>query len=112
MSKRRDIKVAKRIRRESAEDVNPMHYISNLVDAMLVLAVGIMLALVINWNIDMTSAAEKEKASEAESSKIPTFNNDNLESVNESDIKNKDKLEQSGTVYYDPETDTYYLMKE
>ena len=33
--------------------VNPMDSISNLADAMLVLAVGIMLALIINWNVDI-----------------------------------------------------------
>ena len=31
--------------RFDSEDVNPMNYISNLSDAMLILAVGIMLAL-------------------------------------------------------------------
>ena len=33
------------------EGVNPMDGVSNMSDAMLVLAVGIMLALVINWKI-------------------------------------------------------------
>lgn len=35
------------------EDVNPMDYVSNLSDAMLVLAVGMMLALVVAWNVDL-----------------------------------------------------------
>lgn len=39
------------------EDVNPMNYISNLSDAMLVLAVGMMLALVVAWNVDISSTA-------------------------------------------------------
>lgn len=39
------------------EDVNPMNYMSNLSDAMLVLAVGIMLAVVVAWNVDISSAA-------------------------------------------------------
>lgn len=107
MSKRRDIKKAKRRYRDIRDDVNPMDYVSNLVDAMLVLAVGIMLALVINWKIDVTS-----EATENESSNVPVFENENLQSVDEKDIKNKDKLEKSGMVYYDPETETYYLMKE
>ena len=38
--------------------VNPMDSISNLADAMLVLAVGIMLALIINWNVDISSAGQ------------------------------------------------------
>jgi hypothetical protein len=32
----------------------PMSGVANLADVMLVLAVGIMLALVINWNIDVS----------------------------------------------------------
>lgn len=111
MSRRRDIRRAKRRyrNRDQNEDVNPMHYVSNLVDAMLVLAVGIMLALVINWKIDVSSS---KQASQAGSSQVPTFEDDNLQSVDESSIKDKDKLKKSGSVYYDPETKTYYVMKE
>ena len=41
---------------------NPMDSISNLADAMLVLAVGIMLALIINWNVDISSAGQTADA--------------------------------------------------
>jgi hypothetical protein len=37
----------------NAEGENPMHGVANLADVMLVLVVGIMPALVINWNIDI-----------------------------------------------------------
>ena len=33
--------------------VNPMEGLGNLADAMLVLAVGIMLALILNWKLDV-----------------------------------------------------------
>ncbi|MEA5144193.1 MAG: DUF2149 domain-containing protein [Oscillibacter sp.] len=39
----------------SEEDVNPMDYIPNLADAMLVLAVGIMMALVVAWKVDIAN---------------------------------------------------------
>ena len=42
--------------------VNPMDSIGNLADAMLVLAVGIMLALIINWNVDISSAGQTADA--------------------------------------------------
>ncbi len=44
-----------RLNREQFDNqaVNPMDSLLNLSDAMLVLAVGIMLALVIHWNIDV-----------------------------------------------------------
>ena len=40
------------------EDVNPMNYIGNLSDAMLVLAVGILLALVMAYNVKLESPSE------------------------------------------------------
>ena len=45
--------------------VNPMDSVSNLADAMLVLAVGIMLALIINWNVDISGAKTAQDASDA-----------------------------------------------
>ena len=42
--------------RFDSEDVNPMNYISNLSDAMLILAVGIMLALIVHWNVDISTS--------------------------------------------------------
>ena len=33
-----------------------MNYLSNLSDAMLVLAVGIMLALIVHWNVDISTS--------------------------------------------------------
>ena len=44
----------RRRRRQEAE-VNPMDGVANLADAMLVLAVGIMLALILNWNVDISA---------------------------------------------------------
>ena len=41
--------------RFSDESVDPMNYVSNLSDAMLVLAVGMMLALIVHWNVDIST---------------------------------------------------------
>ena len=48
----------RKLRREEAEseDVNPMEGVANLADVMLVLAVGMMLALVVAWNVDIASS--------------------------------------------------------
>ena len=35
------------------EDINPLEGAINIVDAMLVFACGLMLALAINWNVDL-----------------------------------------------------------
>jgi hypothetical protein len=42
--------------REGGEEVNPMEDVANLADVMLVLAVGMMLALVVAWNVDIASS--------------------------------------------------------
>ncbi|MBR2512274.1 MAG: DUF2149 domain-containing protein, partial [Firmicutes bacterium] len=41
----------------SEEDANPMSGVSNLADVMLVLAVGIMLALIMNWHISVNGGS-------------------------------------------------------
>lgn len=41
---------------EGGEEVNPMEGVANLADVMLVLAVGMMLALVVAWNVDIASS--------------------------------------------------------
>lgn len=42
--------------REGGKEVNPMEGVANLADVMLVLAVGMMLALVVAWNVDIASS--------------------------------------------------------
>jgi hypothetical protein len=45
--------------------VNPLEGLANLVDVMLVFACGLMLALVINWNVDIAAKrAENETRAE------------------------------------------------
>ena len=43
-------------RRFDGEDVSPMSGLSNLSDAMLVLALGILVALVVHWNVNIVPA--------------------------------------------------------
>jgi hypothetical protein len=58
-----------------AEGENPMDGVANLADVMLVLAVGTMLALVINWNIDVSPAQGAVATSPSEIiSEIEGFN--------------------------------------
>ena len=74
---------------------------SSMSDAMLVLAVGMMLAVVINWNVDINKNVIKEI--------------DNPESVNSdqiSDQGDQENLVEKGTVYYDESTGKYYVRVE
>lgn len=91
--------------RRPAEDINPMATVANLVDAMLVLAVGIMLALIVSWNLNV---AENGQVSEN------VTKDDAISSFDENDVDTteaeSENLERQGTVYYDPQTDKYYVI--
>lgn len=88
--------------------VNPMDSISNLADAMLVLAVGIMLALIINWNVDI-SAGTTDKAASADPS--ISFEQDDLTESQDDAKTIEGDLTEMGKVYYDQETGTYYIVE-
>ena len=51
-------------RRTEEAPVDPMSSIGNLADAMLVLAVGIMLALILNWNVDISTPQVQQRVGE------------------------------------------------
>ena len=87
------------------EDEDPTSGLSNLADCMLVLACGLMVALVVAWNIDIQTVTEVELT-------------DNKTEID--DVQTMDgKLETGGTtyvdvgrVYQDPDTGTYYILED
>ncbi|MGI6721139.1 MAG: DUF2149 domain-containing protein [Anaerovoracaceae bacterium] len=88
-----------------SEDVNPMSNIANLVDVMLVLAVGIMLALVMNWNLDISSTGTVpvEKTREVT----------NVKNIDKNDVGRADSdsgLSEMGTVYKDKKSGKLYMI--
>lgn len=83
------------------EDVNPMESTTNLSDVMLVLAVGMMLAVVINWNVDINKNTYKEIDDPA---KVDS------EQISENGIEQN--LVEKGKVYYDEDTGQYYVKVE
>ena len=94
---------AKRFRAEDAV-VNPMDGLGNLADAMLVLAVGIMLALVLNWKLDLTAVSAEPEATEAPIE----ISEDDMQSTSEE--LDADALQKVGALYYDEATGTYYAI--
>lgn len=102
-------------RRFEDEGVNPMNYISNLSDAMLVLAVGMMLALIVHWNVDIGSGTETGRTSEPTSQ--TQIDRDNAPSFTDDDLKETEQpsesgeLEKLGEVYYDAATGKYYIIE-
>ncbi|MDR1206756.1 MAG: DUF2149 domain-containing protein [Peptococcaceae bacterium] len=103
---------AKRKNSVAEAPVNPMEGIANLADVMLVLAVGIMLALVINWNVDLAvvSAANKTEA-QIDRSEALTFEEDDIRPADMSGDPEGAEMKKLGVVYYDESTGTYYLME-
>ena len=93
------------------EDINPMNYMSNLSDAMLVLAVGMMLALVAAWNVDITMV--QSEAAKLEEQNAVELSED-VDSLHTSSDKTEDSvsvedfgLTEYGKVYVDEEGNFY-----
>lgn len=96
------------------ENVNPMDGVSNMSDAMLVLAVGIMLALVINWKIDIKEVAynegEKVEVNEKDMKEFDEATSKQENSVSVEDVEKK--FVKAGTVYKDTSTGKTYVVVE
>lgn len=88
------------------ESVNPMDGVANMADAMLILAVGIMLALIINWKVDITTIPYTD----AETDKSTVEIDEDEMKPAESDV-NKDDMKELGAIYYDAETGKYYIVE-
>ncbi|MDR0817349.1 MAG: DUF2149 domain-containing protein [Clostridiales Family XIII bacterium] len=93
---------------DEADEVNPMEGAVNIVDAMLVFACGLMLSLVIFWNVDLRNEDMKpvgigEDASELAEELQNSMNEENPDSA---------QYEEVGKVYRDPATGKLYLAED
>ena len=104
--RRRENRWRRRKRYGENEDLNPMNFVSNLSDVMLILAVGIMLALVIHWNVKISTPEETSQGEKKE----------NTIAFDESDLSGADEvpddLDKMGEVFYDPDTGKYYIITD
>ena len=90
-------------RHKFEEDFDPMSSMGNLADVMLVFACGLLLALIINWNVDVAQVAQQQPDMKYE-----------VEGIQEGEtqtIEGESKLQEMGTVYMDPETGKYYVVE-
>jgi hypothetical protein len=94
-------------REEYTEDVNPMDFVGNLADVMLVFACGLMLALITYWNVDVAATAE-----EPDTTQTAIEITEDVSGADTEDNPESGDLEQYGTVYRDPETGKLYIMAE
>ncbi|HCT91102.1 MAG TPA: hypothetical protein DF613_06955 [Lachnospiraceae bacterium] len=86
---------------QDVEPENPMDGLSNLSDVMLVFSCGLLLALILNYNIDLT---QKEQDVEYDY-EIQASGDGESEPVDD-DVT----LQEMGTVYVDPETGKMYVV--
>ncbi len=109
-------------------DVNPLNYTGNLSDAMLILAVGIMLALVVHWNVDVSTSGgdmsdsgkslsqNANEGSGGEESvnkdKASSFSSDDMQQLdNPEDLDGGSGMDKLGEVYYDADSGKYYVIE-
>lgn len=111
--------------RFDGEGVDPMQQLSNLADAMLVLAVGMMLALIVHWNVDISTsggvmsdsgisyAADGEGGSERiDTSSALELPEDAFEQLPVEELSSDGQgMEKLGEVYYDAATGQYYIIR-
>ena len=110
--------------RFGGESVDPMQYLSNLSDAMLVLAVGMMLALIVHWNVDISTSggvmsdSGKSYAAEGEGGSASIdrenalqFSEEDLAQMETREANDGQGMEKLGEVYYDAATGQYYIVE-
>lgn len=90
------------------QEINIMEGIANLADVMLVFACGLMLALIINWNVDVGATAQQVKVDMSkEITELEGLSNNENE-----DITKSGDYESYGTVYRDKETGALYVVTD
>ena len=92
-------------RRRTLEDEDPTAGLSNLADCMLVLACGLMVALVVAWNIDIHTVTEVQMTDNKKEI-------ENVEDITGDFESGGTKYVDVGRVYQDPDTGTYYILEE
>ncbi|MCL2114742.1 MAG: DUF2149 domain-containing protein [Methanobrevibacter sp.] len=104
-----------RIRRTKAEE-DPMGGITNLVDAMLVIAVGFLVFIVISWNMqgvifsDM-SPDEKQDIMKTMQNVIEVNQGQQINDTPDPTGGSGEGYDEVGTVYKDPETGNLIMIE-
>jgi hypothetical protein len=90
------------------EESSPLEGAINIVDAMLVFACGLMLALVIRWNVDLAQFGESINVTQGEEvTDDADIRSDLMETEGEGQLYQK-----MGTVYKDPDTGKLFMLTD
>ena len=87
------------------DDFSPMEGVGNMADAMLVFACGILLALIISWNVEISERGEINRDAGLK------YEVDGIGDEAAETIDPAEGLEEMGTVYRDPDTGKYYVIE-
>ena len=88
---------------KTMEEVDPMSSMGNIGDIMLVFACGLMVALVVAWNVDLAEFTQIEPTQELQSNDI--------EQITEQLYGEGNAFVEKGKVYQDPTTGKFYLVE-
>lgn len=98
---------------DSGGDINPMEGVANLADVMLVLAVGIMMALIAAWDIDVVNSVPNAQQVTVDDAVELEEELDSLAGEDSEDGKPFDEygLTEYGKVYQDADGNLYMLSE-
>ena len=88
------------------EEFNPMEGVGNMADAMLVFACGLLLALILSWNVNLDEVGQITNSSSNK------YEINGLDSAAPQQIDADNQLQQLGTAYQDLETGRYYVIED
>ena len=92
-------------RARNREEADPMSSLANMGDVMLVFACGLMVALVVAWNVDLAKFQQVETDQELSQDQVSTMSDKMGGGEGNSFVE-------MGKVYQDPATGKYYLVEE
>ena len=92
--------------KQLSEDFSPMEGVGNMADAMLVFACGLLLALILSWNVSVDESGVITNSSSV------NYEISGMDGTVTQEIDANTQLEEMGTVYRDPMTGKYYVMAE
>lgn len=87
-------------------EFNPMEGVGNMADAMLVFACGLLLALIMSWNVNL------DEFGTITSTQQNKYEINGMENAQTQQIDADNQLEEMGTVYRDLQTGKYYVIEE
>ena len=111
------VRKKQRRRRSSDDDIDPMAGTTNLVDAMLVLALGFLIFVVISWNMQSVvfsdmSQDQKQQAMESMKQVSEVTQGQELNDTPESSQSSGQGYTEMGKVYKDPSTGKLIMVED